>query len=80
MSSRLKKNPFIRINGVHLFRRWEGGMTTEAQGAARSQQLSLGVDGERLQGQRDSGIDLPTDMQKDITEPDLRFFISTLKK
>lgn len=55
-------------------------MTTEAQGAARSQQLSLGVDGERLQGQRDSGIDLPTDMQKDITEPDLRFFISTLKK
>lgn len=53
-------------------------MTAEAQGAAGSQQLSLGVDVERLQEQHDSGSDLPTDMQKDITEPDLRFFISTL--
>lgn len=55
------------INGVHLFWRWEGGMTAEAQGAAGSQQLSLGVDVERLQEQNGSGSDLPTDMQ-DITE------------
>lgn len=66
------------INGVDLFWSWEGGMTAEAQVAAGSQQLSLGVDVERLQEQQDSGSDLPTDMQKDKTEPDLRFFISTL--
>lgn len=42
-------------------------MTAEAQGAAGSQQLSLGVDVERLQEQNGSGSDLPTDMQ-DITE------------
>lgn len=53
-------------------------MTAEAQGTAGSQQLSLGVDVERLQEQRDSGSNLPADMQKAIMEPDLRFFISTL--
>lgn len=53
-------------------------MSAEAQGAAGSQQLSLGVDVERLQKQHDIGSDLPADMQKAITEPDLRFFISIL--
>lgn len=38
----------------------------------------LGVDVERLQEQHNSGSDLPGDMQKDITEPDLRFFTYSL--
>lgn len=49
------------INGVHLFWSWEGGMSAEAQGAAGSQQLSLGVDVERLQKQHDIASDLPAD-------------------
>lgn len=53
-------------------------MTAETQGAAGSQQLYLGIDVERVQDQHDSGSDLPIDMQKDITEPNLRLFISTL--
>lgn len=36
-------------------------MSAEAQGAAGSQQLSLGVDVERLQKQHDIASDLPAD-------------------